>query len=99
MVRMKSFGGCVLVLVERFLFFMLMMFIIKIFLLFKVFVEIIDGERRFIEFLMDFKRVNYFFVLVLKFVVKIFFGIVNFRKRRLIGIGLFNDEVYMDIGE
>lgn len=97
--RMKSLGGRALVSVERLSFSTSMTSTTKTLLPLKASVETTDGERRSIEFPMDFKRVNYSLASASKLVVKTLFGTANSRKRRSTGIGLSNDEAHMDIGE
>ena len=97
--RMKSLGDRALILVERLSFSTSMTSTTKTLLPLIASVETADGERRSIEFPMDFKRVNYSLVSASKIVVKTLFGTANSRKRRSTRIGLSNDEAHMNIGE
>ena len=97
--RMKSLGDRALVSVERLSFSTSMTSTTKTLLPLIASIETADGERRSIEFPMDFKRVNYSLASASKLVVKTLFGTANSRKRRSIRIGLTNDEADMDIGE
>lgn len=97
--RMKSLGDRALIFVERLSFSTSMTSATKTLLPLIASVETADGERRSIEFPMDFKRVNYSLVSASKLVVKTLLGTANSRKRRSIRIGLSNDEAHMDIGE
>lgn len=97
--RMKNLGDRALILVERLSFSTSMTSTTKTLLPLIASVETADGERRSIEFPMDFKRVNYSLMSASKIVVKTLFGTANSRKRRSTRIGLSNVEAHMNIGE
>lgn len=80
-------NGKLFVIVDNIKFIVLMIkWFIKIWFLVIVSLKILEriDILELLEFFMDFMNVNWFFIIVLRFIVKVFFGLFILRRWRLV---------------
>lgn len=97
--KMNSYGVSVLVSVESLSFNTSMTSVTKTLLPFVATVQTVEGEIRFMEFPMDFKRVNYSIASAAKLLLKTLYGKSNSRKKRSTRIELADDTFGVDSGK
>ena len=97
--KMNSYGVSALVSVESLSFNTSMTSVTKTLLPFVATVQTVEGEIRFIEFPMDFKRVNYSIKSAAKLLLKTLYGKSNSRKKRSTRIESVDNTFGVDSGE
>ena len=97
--KMKALGGKELISVESLLFSTWMTSATKSLLPFLASVKDVDGRNKFIEFPMEFKRLEYSINSASKLIIQTIFGKANTRKRRSTHEDFVEDELGMDIGQ
>lgn len=97
--KMNIYGVSVLVSVESLSFNTSMTSVSKTLLPFVATVQTVEGEIRFIEFPMDFKRVNYSIASAAKLLLKTLYGKSNSRKKRSTRIESVDDTFGVDSGK
>ena len=97
--KMNNYGVSALVSVESLSFNTSMTSITKTLLPFVATVQTVEGEIRFIEFPMDFKRVNYSIASAAKLFLKTLYGKSNSRKKRSTRIESVENSFGVDSGK
>ena len=97
--KMNIYGASALVSVESLSFNTSMTSVTKTLLPFVATVQTVEGEIRFIEFPMDFKRVNYSLKSAAKLLLKTLYGKSNSRKKRSTPIESVDDTFGVDSGK
>lgn len=97
--KMKTLGGKELISVESLTFSTSMSSTTKTLLPFVASVKDVDGRNKFIEFPMEFKRLEYSVDSASKLIIQTIFGKASTRKRRSTHEEFMEDERGMDIGQ
>ena len=97
--KIKALGGKELISVESLTFSTSMTSATKSLLPFLASVKDVDGNNKFIEFPMEFKRLDYFVDSASKLIIQTIFGKANNRKRRSTHEEFVEDELGMEIGQ